>query len=111
MKINSALIFALAFSLWSQTTSAGYAAVGPGSLTFIENGWFGEGFAVHMSAGIAGCPAPNTEFGLSATHPAYKELVALLMSAYFTEKQVEFVVDQGVCTLGNRTSIISIRLR
>ena len=111
MKIASALLSIISIYLWSPTTTAGFAAVGPASITFIENGWFGEGFSVHLSSGITGCGAPATEFGIPASHPAYKELVSLMMSAFFTEKKVEVVVNQGVCTLGNRTSIVSIRLR
>jgi hypothetical protein len=94
-----------------QSAYPALATVGPANITFIENGWSGEGFAIHLSQGISGCGAPPTEFGIPATHGAYKELVALLMSAYFTEKPVEVVVDTGNCTLGARTSIISIRLR
>lgn len=98
-------------ALWTLPAAAAIATVGPATITFIENGWSGEGFAVHLSSGISGCPAPPTEFGIPATHGAYKELVALLMSAYFTGKPVEIVVNTGVCTLGNRTGILSIRLR
>lgn len=90
---------------------AGYAATGAGYITFIENGWLGEGFAIHMTdlAAISGCPAPGYEFGISADHPAYKILVALMINAFSQHTQVQLVVDQGVCVLGNRTKIISIR--
>lgn len=111
MKKSILFMMSLLCGLWASTSSAQITSVGPASVTFIENGWSGEGFAVHLSAGVSGCPAQPTEFGIPATHPAYKELVALLMSAYFTEKKVSVVVDTGVCTLGARTGIISIRLQ
>ena len=97
--------------LWANTALSAIATVGPANITYIENGWFGEGFAVYLSQGISGCGAPPTQFGIAASHPAYKELVALLMSAYFTEKPVELLVNTGSCTLGARTAITSIRLR
>jgi hypothetical protein len=111
MKHTLAFFMALIGSLWMNNVYSAYAAVGPANITFIENGWYGEGFAIHLTQGIAGCGAPPTEFGIAASHPAYKELVALLMSAYFTEKPIEVVVNTGNCTLGARTAITSIRLR
>lgn len=111
MKTQLIYLLLLIAPLWSNSAYSAIAAVGPAKITFIENGWSGEGFAIHLSQGIAGCSAPPTEFGVDASHPAYKELVALLMSAYFTEKPIEVVVNTGNCTLGARTSITSIRLR
>ena len=111
MKITWVSLLVMVSMLWANAALSAIATVGPANITFIENGWSGEGFAIHLSQGIAGCGAPPTEFGIAASHPAYKELVALLMSAYFTEKPVEVVVNTGSCTLGARTAITSIRLR
>jgi len=87
-----------------------FVAVGPGTITYLENGWFGEGFALHFTVGLAGCPAPPTEFGLLPSHPQYKEIVALMMIAYSNNESVQLVADSNVCILGARTKIVSIRL-
>ena len=111
MKIKLLSLLGMVSMLWANTALSAFAAVGPANITYIENGWFGEGFAVYLSQGISGCAAPPTQFGIAASHPAYKEMVALLMSAYFTQKPVELVVNTGSCTLGARTAITSIRLQ
>ena len=87
-------------------------ATGYGVITYIENGWAGEGFAIRMTNTVttSGCTAPAHEYGISATHPAYNILVAMMMSAYSKQTTIQLVVDQGVCVLGQRTKILSIRV-
>ncbi len=110
--VLSKLVTAAVVALFSTAAWSGYVSTGTGNLTFIENGWFGEGFAIHMTstAAVTGCGAPATEFGIAADHPAYKYLVSLMMMAYSQQLPVQLVVDQGVCTLGARTKIVAIRL-
>lgn len=86
-------------------------ATGNGTLTYIENGWYGDGFAIHHTNSVSGCLAPPTEYGLQPSHPQYKEIVAMLIAAFVNGTTVELVADSGVCVLGNRTKIISIRLK
>lgn len=102
-----ALTLLLSTNAWS-----GIATTGTGYVIFAENGWSGEGFAVHLTdaAAIGGCASGATEFGLDANHPAYKILVALMITAYAQQTPVQLVVDQGSCVLGNRTRIVSIRM-
>jgi len=106
-------ILAIFLAVISFTTQAQYAATSSGQITFIENGWGGEGFAIHMENAVqtAGCPAPAYEYGLDASHQAYKILVALMITAYTQKLPVQMVVQPGTCVLGARTKIISIRLR
>lgn len=87
-------------------------ATSTGVITYIENGWAGEGFAIRMTNTVttSGCSAPAHEYGISATHPAYNILVAMMMSAYSKQTPIQLVVDQGVCVLGQRTKILSIRV-
>ena len=106
-------ILAIFLALVSFTTQAQYSPTASGQITFIENGWFGEGFAIHMENSVqtAGCPAAANEYGLEASHQAYKILVALMITAYTQKLPVQMVVQPGTCVLGARTKIISIRLR
>lgn len=103
---------ALIALVFSTKAFGGYVASGVGTVTFAENGWFGEGFAVYLSSGAAvtGCPAASTEFWLDAAHPGYKVLIPLLLTAYAQQTPVQLVVNQGDCGAGNRTKITSIRL-
>lgn len=111
--IKSKLMAAVAAALLSTSAWSGYVETGTGYITFIENGWAGEGFAIHMTAtaAVSGCGAPPTEFGIEASHPAYKILVSLMMMSYSQQSPTQLVVDQNVCTLGARTKVISIRLK
>jgi len=85
--------------------------VGAGKITFVENGWNGEGLVIHHTRnGPAGCPAPLNDFAIDKNNTAYKELVAMALSAYTSNSDVELMVDAGVCSFGARTKIISIRL-
>lgn len=108
---KSFLAAATAAALFSTPAWSGIISTGTGTLTFIENGWFGEGFAIHMSgATTTGCGAPTNEYGIASDHPAFKYLVSLMMMAYSQQLPVQLVVDQGVCTLGARTKVIAVRL-
>lgn len=86
--------------------------VGPGKITYVENGWGGEGVAIHTSInGPAGCTASLNDFGIEASHAAYKELVAMALAAYTSNADVEVIVDAGKCVFGGRTKVLSIRLK
>jgi hypothetical protein len=111
MKIISTIFLLLGLiSLCNQ--SHAWTVSGPGKITFIENGWFGEGLAIHMTSSQSGCNAPDTEYAVLSNHPAYKEIVALATSAFMASSDVEFVVEPSPddCVFGSRTKIISIRL-
>jgi hypothetical protein len=86
-----------------------YSVIGPAYITFVENGWFGEGVAVRIDPNttLQGC---GPDFGVRAEHPAYKQLTALIVSAYHAKSKVELVVNPGDCVFGNRTNITSVRL-
>ncbi|MFT4925508.1 MAG: hypothetical protein ACI8WB_001601 [Phenylobacterium sp.] len=103
-----------AFIILSATLFTGHAAAfsisAIGKVTYIENGWFGEGVAIHMSSGTAGCPAGDTDYAVEASHPAYKEIVALATSAFVAAINVEIVTATGSCAFGDRNKILSIRL-
>lgn len=95
------------------TQAQAQTVVGPGTVTYVENGWYGEGIAIHTDASIvapAGCTAPTNEFAVLSTHAAYKQVVAMLLSAYYTKAKLQLVVTPGACTFGNRTTILSVRL-
>jgi hypothetical protein len=86
--------------------------VGPTKITYIENGWEGEGIAIHSSInGPTGCTASLNDFGIEKSHAAYKELVAMALSAYAPNADVEIIVDAGKCVFGARTKVLSIRLK
>lgn len=102
------LVIATAFA--STSAFAGVAFTGSGNITYVENGWIGDGFSIYHTQSVAGCTAAGTQYSLLISHPQYKEIVALMMMAYSNSTPVEFVVDQGNCGLGGRTNIVSIRL-
>jgi len=86
--------------------------VGSGKITFVENGWGGEGLVINYSKnGPSGCSAALNDFGIDKNHPAYKELVAIALAAYTSNADADLIVDTGVCIFGSRTKIISIRLK
>ena len=101
----------LAFiSLLIATNAHAWSVVGPAKITFLENGWFGEGIAIHLDKGVAGCNSADNDFALSADHPSYKEIIAFATSAFMSSSNIELVVEEGVCIFGDRTKILSIRL-
>lgn len=86
--------------------------VASGKIIFVENGWNGEGLVINYSRnGPAGCSAALNDFGIDKNHPAYKELVAIALAAYTSNADADLIVDTGVCVFGNRTKVISIRLK
>jgi hypothetical protein len=97
---------------FAQPAAAALVGTGATQIVFLENGWYGEGFAIHITpgTGVTGCAAPKEQLGVDKGHPSYKEIVAMAIAAYSTGAKVEFIVDQGVCVLGSRTKIVSIRL-
>jgi hypothetical protein len=106
-----AALWAAIFLLLPAICSAEVAQTGYGKITYLENGWAGEGVALHHSGNaIDGCPADPHDFGIDKNNPLFKELVALAMAAYTTESNVELVVEKKDCIFGGRTKVISIRL-
>jgi hypothetical protein len=87
-------------------------AVPAGKITLIENGWLGEGVAFQYSGpGIPGCAAGPTHFAIDKNHAGYKEVVAIALAAYASASNVELIVERGVCSFGDRTKVISIRMK
>lgn len=87
-------------------------AVPVGKITFIENGWYGEGVAFQLSGpGVPGCAAGPTHFAIDKNHAGYKEVVAIALAAYASSSNVELIVERGVCSFGDRTKVLSIRMR
>ena len=82
-------------------------------VAYVENGWFGEGLAIHLSTPLAfatQCSAPNYDFALPATHPGYKEVAAMIFLAYASGVPVQLMVDPASCLFGGRTAIAAVRL-
>ncbi|MDQ1091084.1 hypothetical protein QE400_000497 [Xanthomonas sacchari] len=106
------LLLAIAASCFSYEAHAAMQVFSAGKITYVENGWDGEGMAIHTSNdGPSGCSALPNDFAIDKNHPAYKELTALALAAYTSNTDVELLVDSGVCIFGNRTKVISIRLK
>ena len=82
------------------------------TISWIENGWYGEGLAFAISGvGISGCGASN-EFAIPVTASNYKDLVAMVLSAYLATRSVNVVVNGGTCAApGNRTQIVAIHMQ
>ncbi|WP_146009962.1 hypothetical protein [Xanthomonas arboricola] len=84
-------------------------ATGPGKTTYVENGWYGEGIALHHStASITGCTAGPNDFVIDRNHAAYQEL-AMALTAYTRDLDVQLIVEKGDCGFGGRTKIMAIR--
>lgn len=92
------------------TQAFAFEVVGPARVIYVENGWNGEGLVVHLNLGTAGCGASTNDFAVDVNHPAYKQIVALALTAYSMSADVQLVVEPGVCIFGGRTKILSIRL-
>ena len=110
----STLIKFFTISLLSLFAMKGFSAiniVAEGEVVYVENGWGGEGVAIHHTVGHAGCESWDSEYFLSKEHAGYNEVVSMILMAYSTSAKVELVVDTGVCLTGNRTKIISVRLK
>ena len=83
------------------------------TVAYVENGWFGEGLAIHLSTPLAfvtQCPAPAYDFALPASHPSYREVAAMILLAYASGVPVQLMVDPASCLFGGRTAIASVRL-
>jgi len=107
----SGIILAAGFLL-SSSAAAAADIVGTGRITFLENGWYGEGLALHHSGpGIAGCPGGPAEFAIDKNHPAFKEMVAIALAAFSSSSDVELVVEKGACIFGDRTKVVAIRVK
>ncbi|WOS39489.1 hypothetical protein [Xanthomonas rydalmerensis] len=79
-------------------------------ITYVENGWYGEGVAIHMSIdGPPGCSAALNDLAIDKNHPSYQELIAMALTAYTKNMDVGLVVDPGVCLFGGRVKVIAIR--
>lgn len=101
------------------TASPAFAQSGViSTITYVENGWHGEGLAVGIplstvNPGFAGCTAISPELGqffIPKTHPAYKELTAIALTAYTASTRVWIVAHDNQCQLGGRVKLFSIRL-
>lgn len=87
-----------------------YSTVTKGKITYIENGWFGEGVALKHSTPTTGCQANDHEYAISADHPSYQQITSLLIAAFTAKLDVELVVLPSDCLFGKRTRVLSIRL-
>lgn len=82
-----------------------------GKITYVENGWYGEGLALHHStASVTGCTGSPNDFVIDKNHPAYQELLAMALTAYTRDLDVGLIVTKGDCGFGERTKILAIRL-
>jgi len=112
--IKGGHVSVLAVALLLLSTNSAFAGLDytqSGHITYVENGWGGEGLAIHTDTGYGtAAPCGVNDFGISASHPSYKELVAIALSAYATGASVQLVLDQGTCVFGNRTKVLAIRL-
>ncbi|WP_153066918.1 hypothetical protein [Xanthomonas arboricola] len=71
---------------------------GFGKITFLGNGWFREGVAIHHStASTASCTTNPNSFAIDKNHPTYKKLVAIAVAAYASESGFKLIVAKGVC--------------
>lgn len=101
--------------LLALTTSFSGAAMavevtGYGKITYVENGWYGEGLALHHStASVTGCTASPNDFAIDKNHAAYQELLAMALTAYTRDLDVGLIVEKGDCGFGGRTKIVAIR--
>jgi len=106
-----AMFTAVAASVASMSANAGFYPVGPTNITYVENGWFGEGLVVHLGIPApAGCATGVDDYAIHATDAAYKQMVPMLLGAYFASKQVQVVIDSDTCGFANRAKIVGVRL-
>lgn len=103
-------LIALTFSASATIPAHAWTVTSLSNITYLENGWAGEGLVVKLNNGYPGCPATDTEFAVLSTHPSYKDIIALATSAFMASTNVELVIEPGDCVFGDRTKIISIRL-
>lgn len=104
------LVSLIGCGIFIATNAQAITAVGPAKITYLENGWQGEGIAIRLETGLAGCSGGAENFAVLAQHPAYKDIVALATTAFVSSTNVELIVEEGVCVFGGRTKVLSIRL-
>lgn len=96
----------------SSTAVAALATAPVAKIIQIENGWNGEGLAlITDGAGVSGCTGGPTQFAIEVGNPAYKDMVAIVLTAFSSGSNVEMMVDQSNCIFGARTKVISLRLK
>ncbi|MBB3815130.1 hypothetical protein FHY13_003511 [Xanthomonas arboricola] len=85
-------------------------ATGYGKITYVENGWYGEGIALHHSTAlITDCTAGPNDFVIDRNHAAYQELLAMALTAYTRDLDVQLIVEKKDCRFGGRTKILAMR--
>lgn len=107
--MNKIIFIILIIFIFSTHANAA-EVVGTGKITYVENGWYGEGLVLHFSVGIDGCSAQNNDFAIDVNHPSYKELVSMALTAFSSSSDVQLIVEKGTCLFGKRTKVLSIRL-
>jgi hypothetical protein len=112
MKVIIGLLLVIMAPFLFHEARAEMQLVWHGKIIYIENGWHGEGLAIHMSTnGPPGCSAELNDFAIDRDNLAYKELTAMALASFTSDAEVELIVDPGVCTFGGRTKVVSIRMK
>jgi hypothetical protein len=75
----------------------------------VSNGWDGEQFVVIVANGSSMCPGGTNEYTISINHKAYKDMVALALTAFATGATV-LIRPDGACLDNNRATILELRL-
>ncbi|MBB4128506.1 hypothetical protein GGR77_003836 [Xanthomonas translucens] len=106
------LLLGVVILCFCEKSQAAAQLVWLGQITYVENGWYGEGMVIHTAnAGPSGCSAPPNDFAIEKSNPSYQELTAMALTAYTKNMDVGLVVDSGGRIFGGRTKVISIRLQ
>src|SRR5512132_260297 len=111
MLLLAAFVFASLSAFEARAISPAPSDGTTSRITYVENGWFGEGLAVHLSAPLTyatQCAAAANDFAVAASHPMFKEISAMIMLAYASGAPVQLMVDPASCIFGNRTSIVAV---
>ena len=75
----------------------------------VSNGWYGEQFVIIVASGISTCPGGANEYTVSTNHKAYKDMVAIALTAFATGSTV-LIRPDGSCLDNNRAAILELRL-
>jgi hypothetical protein len=75
----------------------------------VSNGWTGEQFVVILASGVSTCPGGANEYTISTDHKAYKDMVAMALTAFATGATV-LIRPDGTCLGNNRAAILELRL-
>lgn len=105
------VLVALLMGFCSSAVWADIAETPVGKISLIEIGWNGEGINILHTAQVAGCNPNPREFAISKDHPAYRELVSVALAAYAADADVQLIVEPGTCLFGNRTKVVTLRLK